>query len=364
MNVKRIAIVGIMLMLLSFSNTMTYSYEKAESGNFIDESNDGRTLYVGGGGPNNYTKIQDAINDAEDGDTVMVYPGIYKENMVVYKSLKIIGIGYPAILPEDVNKSTVKIVNEECTIKGFNITGSNTGIKLLSDARKCQIENNIFYNNLYSGIYIDNAWESIISNNIFKNEGYCGIYIAWGNNISVINNTFISTGHGIDGEGVGCVIAKNTFFEGDSAIHIDSLLSQDFEIYGNKIEKYECGISIIGHSHKIYHNEILYNNEGIFYCGIVLSKTEIYENNISYNMRGMGLMNVIGNLRICKNNFVGNDVHAEFSDSYFIFWLNNYWDDWSIPLPKPVYGRIIGTMIPWIQFDWHPLMQPYEWWKE
>jgi len=33
----------------------------------------GSTLYVGGSGPNNYTSIQDAINDASDGDTIYVY---------------------------------------------------------------------------------------------------------------------------------------------------------------------------------------------------------------------------------------------------------------------------------------------------
>ena len=32
--------------------------------------NYGNTLYVGGSGPDNYTNIQDAINDANNGDTV------------------------------------------------------------------------------------------------------------------------------------------------------------------------------------------------------------------------------------------------------------------------------------------------------
>jgi hypothetical protein len=34
---------------------------------------DGRILYVGGSGPGNYTRIQDAIDNASDGDTVFVY---------------------------------------------------------------------------------------------------------------------------------------------------------------------------------------------------------------------------------------------------------------------------------------------------
>ena len=40
---------------------------------------DGDTLYVGGDGPNNYTTIQSAIDDAVDGNTVFVYdiqPGV------------------------------------------------------------------------------------------------------------------------------------------------------------------------------------------------------------------------------------------------------------------------------------------------
>jgi len=33
----------------------------------------GKTLYVGGTGEDNYTTIQDAIDDASEGDTVFVY---------------------------------------------------------------------------------------------------------------------------------------------------------------------------------------------------------------------------------------------------------------------------------------------------
>jgi hypothetical protein len=55
----------------------------------------GNTLYVGGAGPGNYTTIQDAIDDASDGDTIVVYPGIYYEHQVlINKALIIQGAGW------------------------------------------------------------------------------------------------------------------------------------------------------------------------------------------------------------------------------------------------------------------------------
>ena len=45
------------------------------------------TLYVGGSGPGNYSSIQAAIDDANNGDTVFVYNGTYNEWITVDKSL-------------------------------------------------------------------------------------------------------------------------------------------------------------------------------------------------------------------------------------------------------------------------------------
>jgi len=45
----------------------------------------GNWLYVGGSGPGNYSKIQDAIDNATDGDVVFVYDDSspYHENLVI-----------------------------------------------------------------------------------------------------------------------------------------------------------------------------------------------------------------------------------------------------------------------------------------
>ena len=57
------------------------------------ESISGNTYFVGGHGQNNYSKIQDAIDNASDGDTIFVYSGIYHENIVINKSITLLGSG-------------------------------------------------------------------------------------------------------------------------------------------------------------------------------------------------------------------------------------------------------------------------------
>jgi pectin methylesterase-like acyl-CoA thioesterase len=51
----------------------------------------GNTLYVGGSGFGNYTKIQDAIDNASEGDTIFVHNGIYNENITIIKTINLIG---------------------------------------------------------------------------------------------------------------------------------------------------------------------------------------------------------------------------------------------------------------------------------
>jgi hypothetical protein len=97
----------------------------------------GDTLYVGGSGSGNYTKIQDAIDDASDGDTILVYPGVYYENQILIdKALRIQGAewattiidGSDAVLTSD---GLVKIIaNGDVTFQGFTVrnAGGPSGV--------------------------------------------------------------------------------------------------------------------------------------------------------------------------------------------------------------------------------------------
>jgi len=54
----------------------------------LKDAINGNTLYVGGNGSNNYSSIQEAIDIAEEGDTVFVYDDSspYFENILIDKS--------------------------------------------------------------------------------------------------------------------------------------------------------------------------------------------------------------------------------------------------------------------------------------
>ena len=88
---KRVLTIGIIL--LSIGMTISSS----TGINLVKQSTvatfDGNTLYVGGDGPGNYSTIQEAIDNASDGDTVFVYSGWYDVDkwININKSIRLIG---------------------------------------------------------------------------------------------------------------------------------------------------------------------------------------------------------------------------------------------------------------------------------
>ncbi|MHA2367036.1 MAG: hypothetical protein ACXAC7_23995, partial [Candidatus Hodarchaeales archaeon] len=76
-----------MITPIASSNYKISTLEKSE----INIQNRGDTLYVGGSGPDNYSSIQGAVNAAQDGDTIFVYSGVYFENVLIPKTVTLIG---------------------------------------------------------------------------------------------------------------------------------------------------------------------------------------------------------------------------------------------------------------------------------
>ena len=138
----------------------------------------GKTLYVGGSGPNNYTKIQDAVDDASDGDTVFVYDDSspYNENIVIEeKTIHLLG--------EDRNTT---IIDMDFTDNGIRIENCDNG----GSFSGFTFQNCIEY---YGGFEIRRSHNYVIKNNIIKNNAY-GILIVGDYNYIISNNIFINDG--------------------------------------------------------------------------------------------------------------------------------------------------------------------------
>ena len=85
-----------------------------------NSSNLSNTVYVGGSGTGNYSSIQSAIDAATVGDTVFVYNGTYYENVIVYKTIHMIGESRNGTIIDGGNiDSTITITSDYVSVERF-----------------------------------------------------------------------------------------------------------------------------------------------------------------------------------------------------------------------------------------------------
>jgi parallel beta-helix repeat protein len=157
-----------------------------------DISVEAANIIVDWQGAGDYTTIQNAIDNAQPGDTVYVWAGEYKENVKVDKSVTLMGNGTSnTTINGNKNGDVIYISADWVNITGFNITDSriafgSAGIEL-NNVENCSIYNNNISNN-YLGIYLVSAINNSINNNNITSNGYLGIYLTNSANDNTIAN--------------------------------------------------------------------------------------------------------------------------------------------------------------------------------
>lgn len=304
--------------------------------------------------------IQEGIDVASDGDTIFIYNGIYQPstNIHVYKEVTIIGETKEGVIVEHETGS------EELSIRAKNVEVSTITFR------------NFRITNLYN---YDNA---IITNNVFiidneeKHWNSDVIYIVGLNN-EISNNimTFTGTYDGSRNPSVGIF-----------------LQCYESSVINNIITGVGAGpiaLSILDRSYWEY--------------DLVKGKNIIEGNTFTNNRWGIHLTPTLRpgyNSRIVHNNFIDNQVNAEFivhlpsvrdiikknikrlfdtsdsSDSniyspiglLFKYWDENYWDDYDGEGPKKIPGTLQSAglfnqfflyVFPWKSFDLNPASVPY-----
>ncbi|MCD4846120.1 MAG: hypothetical protein K8R25_16710 [Methanosarcinales archaeon] len=182
-------------------------------------------IHVGSG--QTYSKIQEAVDAASNGDIILIHAGNYSENVKVSKYLTLRGEGADVVNVTAANSSehVLKVTKDYVNISGFTITGAKSGNGIyLNCVDNCNISNiSALYNNY--GIYLFhsnnnllmdnnaslNHGKGLVSSNPFEGDnGYsCGIYLYSSSNNTLANNTAIlNNGRGGDGD---CDVYRGTW---------------------------------------------------------------------------------------------------------------------------------------------------------
>jgi nitrous oxidase accessory protein len=328
---------------------------------FICFSVSARTIRVG---PNRmYKNITAGIEAAEDGDTVLVDAGHYKEgNLLITKSIVLTGMDYP-VLDGEKKYEIISVKANRVVVNGFQIVHSGvsslediSGIKIY-ECRNVIIKNNILEDTFF-GIYTQNGLNCIIENNILKATGKeeqqsgNGIHCWKSDSMRIIGNTVSGHRDGIYFEFVtNSIIWRNTSFQ-NLRYGLHFMFSHNNAYVTNIFQNNGAGVAVMySHGVKMFNNYFLENwgdaayglllkeitdsyiggnhfeknTSGIYMEGA--SRIEMEKNNFRGNGWAMKIQASCMDISVVKNNFIANTFDVSTNGSMVLnFFNNNYWD--------------------------------------
>ena len=343
-------VIGILILMLGVNIGSTFAGD-ADVKTMSSVGFDGNTLYVGGSGPGNYTSIQDALDEANNWDTIYVFKGKYLESIVIDKSINLIGedrditvidghwhddfevirisadfVTIQGFTIKGSRKSGIVSISHNNTIKGNIIIDNGNGIQLGEDYEVYSHsnvieENNIIWNH-FVGISLVLSNNNVINKNIISSNKYHGIFLQsndCNNNLITFNSISSHSNMGIWSFGNSNVIQRNTVFSNRDGIRITS-----------------CKYNIV------QYNRISDNQDGI---GIEYSyQTTVTENNINFNTRDAWIYGSF--VMFFEGNWLKNNIFD-----------SNYWGR-EQNRPKLILAWCI--FIPFVIFDYNPTQEPYD----
>jgi len=307
-------------------------------------------LYVGSS--EKYKTIQEAVNAAEEGSTIVVRtkylketPQPYMENVVVNKSnITITGEGDRTAIISGMNAGSTLTLKgvKNVTISNLTIMGGTSGIYFQSSNNNL-IDNCNIIENTGSGITFNSGSDNIISMcDISINSNY-GVYFSalYGGNRTTVRDCIISENKQ---DGIRCAASVSEVKIINNEIHSNVRYGicmnggiADWVVNANKIHSNGKGsntdsgiyISNSGRSkNNISENEI-YNNDGYGICIYYTtsgSKYEIDSNTIKNNSKAGIYLSETSSNEITNNKFIQNQsgVVCEEKSSYNLIYHNEF----------------------------------------
>jgi len=322
---------------------------------------DGRTLHVGKTKP--FQSIQRAVDAAENGDTILVDAGVYKEGgIIIQKSIVLKGIDHP-VLDGEYKHEILFIKGRNITIDGFKLQNTgrseikDIGAIMIYDSYHVTAINNIV-DNANFGIALQNSKNCIVKNNSItaygKNEVQSGngIHCWKSDSLLIIGNTITGHRDGIYFEFVTNSLVWRNISRKNVRYGIHFMFSHHDTYIGNVFEENESGVAVMYTNNIHMYNNHFLNNWGGAAYGILLkditdsdiSGNYFTKNTTALHMEGCSRINLYKNSffdngfavkiqascddnAFYKNNFKGNTFDIGTNGSLVLNTFNgNYWD--------------------------------------
>jgi len=391
---KKIIVSIIVMGLLLTTSIVSVNAVNCKRAIFVDDD-----APPGGDGTyqNPFQFIQDAIDVANNEEIICVFSGTYYENIVIDKTLDLIG-GYGSsrytlatIIDGGGSGDVIHITADKVSIVGFRIRNGNDGIHL-TDSNNNIITGNTITSNDNDCICLYGSNDNIITDNYIPNN-VNGIYLFDSNNNTIIDNTIISN-HLIgvylgwsseDNTIVGNVISNNWkgvyFHDSCNGNNItgNNILNNEVDgihisrsssniITGNIIKSNNNGISFSYSSNdNIITGNTISNNDDSISLSYSSSNT-ITSNIISNNDVGISIDSSSNN-NLIYNNYLNNSINAgDYGNNIWNisktpgtnidggpYLGGNYWNDY---FGEDLDGDGLGdTNVPHGPGDYLPLVQ-------
>lgn len=241
----------------------------------IDDTNNVNEIRVHQDGTGDFVSIQAAIDACAENETIRIYEGIYVENLVINKSVTLIGNHVDTTIIDGDLIGNVITVNAD-NVQIYNLTLQNSGTVHVRP-------------HYYAGIHMNSISNTIINCKILNNAN--GIFL----NSTTNNNEFYSNSISDNQNGIYSNVSSENSFKNNS---FKNCISYGIYLYGssndNLIEDNffsECGTAtrIKGRSNMVARNIFMNNSRGLYICCGAVYNTVYHNsflNNSNYHGRG------------------------------------------------------------------------------
>jgi len=312
-----------------------------------------------------YGTLQKAIDQARNGDTLILGKGTYTGSVNIHRSLSLQG-NKLSIIDGEGSSHVITVTAADVLVKGLSIQHSgndlnteDSAIFITDKGDRARIESNYFENNLI-GVYLKGPESVVVDNNVIvgsqfhrMNDRGNGVYL-WNTPGSIIKNNDIRYGR----DGIFVTNSKKNKFQGNRlqdlrfAIHymytLDSEVSHNVSInnhvgfalmFSDRIQA--VGNQSVGdHERGLFFNFTNYSvikdnrvSGGAKKCVFIYNANYNQINNNTFENCQIGVHFTAGSEKneIFSNAFINNRTQVKYVGTRFIEWskdgIGNYWSD-------------------------------------